>query len=82
MSNFRIIYLNLEHELVISNWTLELSILTALPHQLKKKKDFKLFQSYHVEHKQVIDQGAMAAILRKLLFVYIYIYMYTIGRSY
>lgn len=39
VSNFRIIYLNLESELVISNWTLELSILTALPHQFKKKKE-------------------------------------------
>lgn len=36
MSNFRIVFLNLEPELVILNWTLELSILTAL-HQFKKK---------------------------------------------
>lgn len=37
-SNFRIISLNLEPKLVISNWTLELSILTAFPRQLKQNK--------------------------------------------
>lgn len=43
VSNFRIIYLNLEPELVISNWTLKLSILTAFPHQLKQTKRLGAF---------------------------------------
>jgi len=44
VSNFRIIYLNLEPELLISNWTPELSILLLRYHIcLKKKKDFEFF---------------------------------------
>lgn len=70
MFNFIIIYLNLEHELVISNWTPWTVNTYCIITSAKKEKDFELLQSYHVEHKQVIDQRAMAAVLRELFYIY------------
>lgn len=72
-SNFRIVFLNLESELVILNWTLELSILTAWHQFKKKKRDTKQVFAVRTCRAQIMDQRAMPTVWSKIIILSTYV---------